>query len=89
MWRNLISGSAYQWRFVRAVIRISGTIVMFLCCKTHVSTGEANNKMKLIFLSTDTCTIVQNIARYFQPMIDRILADSLVLCRKELSTNPP
>jgi hypothetical protein len=49
MWCNLISGTAYQWRCVRAVIHMSGTIIMFLCCKTHVSTGEAKNKIKPFF----------------------------------------
>jgi len=62
---------------------------MFLCCKTHISTGEAKNKIRFPYLPTDTCTITQNIAGYFQPIVDRILAVSLVLCRKEISTSPP
>jgi len=89
MWYNLISGTAHLWRCFHAMTRMSSTKIMFLCCKTHVSTGEVKNKIRFLYLPTDTWRIVQNIEGYFQPIVDRILADSLVLCRKELSTNPP
>jgi hypothetical protein len=68
---------------------MSSIKIMFLCYKTHVGTGDATNKITFLDMPTDTSRIIQNIAGYFQPIVDRILADSLLLCRKELSTNPP